>query len=349
MLSVYKQFVVNNSVPFKSLLLTYHLFLTSMQRRGRIVGFFLLFLIRFVFGNPVVAQHKRMTTEAYIQKYKKVAIQKMRDYKIPASITLAQGILESGSGNSRLARKANNHFGIKCHKDWHGKRFYMDDDVKRECFRKYKKAAESYRDHSLFLTRRGRYSFLFRYNITDYKKWAYGLKKAGYATNPKYPKLLIQIIHRYHLDQYDKEALEGKRHWNKRTKRTVPPVIADFPAVGNSPNGLYKVYKNNGKRLIIARKNDTYEKIADAFELHLRQLFRYNDVDKKHKIKEGEIIYLQKKRRKPKHKYKIHLVRSGETLQSISQLYGIRLSRIDKVNNLPKGIQVPVGTRLKLR
>jgi len=156
-----------------------------------------------------------MTTEEYIEKYKDVAIKKMKEYHIPASITLAQGILESGSGNSRLARKANNHFGIKCHKDWNGKKFYMDDDERHECFRKYHNPAESYRDHSLFLTQKGRYAFLFDYDITDYKSWAYGLKKAGYATNPKYPKLLIGIIERYNLSQYDTGGKKGKKRKDK--------------------------------------------------------------------------------------------------------------------------------------
>ena len=169
----------------------------------------------------LTANAQRMTTEEYIAQYKDVAIKKMREYKIPASITLAQGILESGSGNSRLARKANNHFGIKCHKEWHGKKFYMDDDEKHECFRKYPKAADSYRDHSKFLTQRGRYTFLFQYDITDYKKWAYGLKKAGYATNPKYPRLLIKIIEKYHLDQCDKEELGKPKKKRKKLRVKV--------------------------------------------------------------------------------------------------------------------------------
>ena len=160
-----------------------------------------IFLICFIPFKTVFAQD-RISTEEYIETYKDVAIKKMKTFNIPASITLAQGILESGSGNSRLAMKANNHFGIKCHKNWTGKTFTLDDDVKNECFRKYKDPADSYRDHSEFLTQRGRYSFLFEYKITEYKSWANGLKKAGYATNPKYPQLLIRIIERYDLSQY---------------------------------------------------------------------------------------------------------------------------------------------------
>jgi len=159
-------------------------------------------LILFLFSSILaVAQNK---TEAYIEKYSQMAVDEMNMYNIPASITLAQGILESGNGESRLAVDGKNHFGIKCHSNWNGKTIIEDDDEKGECFRKYSKVSESYRDHSLFLTERGRYSFLFEYNKTDYKKWAKGLKKAGYATNPKYPTLLIDLIEKYDLSRFDK-------------------------------------------------------------------------------------------------------------------------------------------------
>ena len=159
-------------------------------------------LILFLFSSILaVAQNK---TESYISKYSSAAIAEMEIYGIPASITLAQGILESGNGESRLAVDGKNHFGIKCHSNWNGKTIIEDDDEKGECFRKYSKVSESYRDHSLFLTERGRYSFLFEYNKTDYKKWAKGLKKAGYATNPKYPTLLIDLIEKYDLSRFDK-------------------------------------------------------------------------------------------------------------------------------------------------
>tara|TARA_B100000767_G_scaffold207784_1_gene194667 strand:+ start:816 stop:1688 length:873 start_codon:yes stop_codon:yes gene_type:complete len=143
-------------------------------------------------------------TENYISKYSSVAVTEMEMYGIPASITLAQGILESGNGESRLATEGKNHFGIKCHSNWNGETIIEDDDEKEECFRKYSKVADSFRDHSLFLTERGRYSFLFEYKKSEYKKWAKGLKKAGYATNPKYHSLLIDLIERYELYDYDK-------------------------------------------------------------------------------------------------------------------------------------------------
>lgn len=157
-----------------------------------------LFITSFFISTLIFAQagSKRISREEYINTYKDDAIEEMQRTGIPASITLAQGILESGDGNSALARYARNHFGIKCHSDWKGATFTMDDDAKDECFRKYKHALESYKDHSDFLTGRNRYAFLFELKLTDYKGWAHGLKKAGYATNPKYPKLLIDIIER---------------------------------------------------------------------------------------------------------------------------------------------------------
>ena len=309
----------------------------------------LLFTLMFL-SVAITAHAQRMTTEEYIAQYKDVAIKKMREYKIPASITLAQGILESGSGNSRLAHKAKNHFGIKCHKEWHGKKFYMDDDEKHECFRKYPKAADSYRDHSKFLTQRGRYTFLFQYDITDYKKWAYGLKKAGYATNPKYPQLLIKIIEKYHLDQYDKEAL-GKQKKKKKVKtheESAIPTVAAFKHVGNSPTGR-KIFINNKRKLILVRQGDTYQKIAAEFEIYTWQLYKYNEVSRKHKIVTGEIVYLEKKKARAGKKYKYHHIRQGESLHDVAQLYGMRLSKLLKMNNLPKGISVPVGTEVRVR
>ncbi len=275
----------------------------------------------------------------------------MKEYGIPASITLAQGILESGSGNSKLARIANNHFGIKCHKDWHGKTFYMDDDEEHECFRKYNKAEDSYRDHSLFLTQRGRYSFLFDYDIKDYKKWAHGLKKAGYATNPKYPQLLIRIIENYELAQYD-SGKAGKRKKKKENlvdlAEIAAPVTADLIKIDTTATGR-QLYTNNGKKLIIAREGDNYYDIAQEFGIYSWQLYTYNDVSKKHEVRSGELVYLEKKKRKADKKFKTHIVLEGESMQMISQIYGIKLKRLYSMNNLPEGIQVSAGTKLKVR
>ena len=166
-------------------------------------------LIVLIFSSFLaVAQNK---IEAYIEKYSQIAVDEMNMYNIPASITLAQGILESGNGESRLAIEGKNHFGIKCHSNWNGKTIIEDDDEKGECFRKYNRVSDSYRDHSLFLNERGRYAFLFEYNKTDYKKWAKGLRKAGYATNPKYSTLLIDLIEKYDLSRFDK-GIKSKKN-----------------------------------------------------------------------------------------------------------------------------------------
>lgn len=304
-------------------------------------------VILILSSNTLFAQ-TRITTEEYINTYKHIAIKKQKEYKIPASITLAQGILESGSGNSKLATKANNHFGIKCHKGWTGKTIRVDDDAKNECFRKYKKAEDSFRDHSLFLTQRGRYSFLFDYKTTDYKKWATGLKKAGYATNPKYPQLLIKIIEKYNLDQYDKN--QGK---NQKTKKVVVGTstsisTSSFKHVDTWSSGR-KIYKNNGKKLIIIKKGDTFYGLAEEFEVYYWQLRKYNDLKKDHILQIGEIIYLEKKKRKADRKHKFHTIGAGESMHSVSQMFGIKLDRLYKLNNLPKGIQVQKGTKLRLR
>lgn len=323
------------------------------------IAFFLLGFTLLLSGQ------NKISTEDYIEQFKDVAIQKMKEYRIPASITLAQGILESGSGNSRLARKANNHFGIKCHKGWEGKSFYMDDDEKHECFRKYKNASESYRDHSLFLTQRGRYSFLFDLEVTDYKAWAKGLKKAGYATNPKYPQLLIGIIERYDLAQYDKGVKVKKKKHRKAKEQVrvngkngitdsnniykpVTPILTHLEPVLTTETGRM-VFENNGVKFIRAELGDTYYDLADEFEIYSWQLYKYNETNKKNFLQTNDIVYLEKKKKKAEKKYKSHRVQYGESLKDISQLYGVRLSSIIKMNGLESDRNVAVGTVLKLR
>ncbi len=323
-----------------------------MTKRNKQAISFILIAVIIVLVDSLFAQ--KITTSQYINTYKDLAIKKHKKYGIPASITLAQGILESGSGNSKLARHANNHFGIKCHKGWSGKKYYIDDDTNHECFRKYKKAEDSYNDHSEFLTQRGRYSFLFEYSSTDYKKWAYGLKKAGYATNPKYPELLIKIIEKYNLDKYDKNYKKNERDVNaddrttKKTDNYTAITIANYKQIKSWSSGR-KMFKNNGIKLIIIEKGDTFNGLAEEFEIYQWQFKKYNDLEKDHVLKIGEIIYLEKKKRKADKKYPIHVVKPGETMHRISQLYCIKLTRLYKINNLPQGIQVEAGTKIQLR
>jgi len=313
-------------------------------------------LITFIFLSftlltfPATGQKgQNISLQEYIQTYQHIATQKMREYKIPASITLAQGILESGTGNSELARKANNHFGIKCHGTWHGKKFYKDDDRKHECFRKYNNAEESFHDHSLFLTQRGRYNGLFTLEITDYKGWAYGLKKAGYATNPRYPELLIRIIEENNLHYFDK-GIEPMASKHRNTTIEIPqnpyPSERTFKMLEEGPNER-KIYDNNGLMFIYARDGDTFEKIAEDFDLYSWQIYKYNDLDKHDKLKKGQILYLEKKRNKGNKSF--HIVKEGESMYYIAQIYGIKLSKLLKINNMESGMYPFIGQKIKLK
>ena len=289
----------------------------------------LIYLFIALFSIPAYAQES--TSENYIHKYHKLAIDEMHSYGIPASITLAQGILESGNGNSNLSRRSKNHFGIKCHKGWNGKKVYHDDDEENECFRKYKKVADSYRDHSEFLKNRDRYAFLFDYKMTDYKSWAKGLKKAGYATHPEYADKLINLIERYELTQYDKASKSGKRKVKKPKRR-------DRKEIFKSENGL---------KYVLAETDDTYDVIATEQSMWLWELLAFNDRQTDLKLYEGEIVYLETK--KTKAKMQFHTVKEGESLHSISQIYGVQLAKLRFKNRLKTGQKVEVGNKLFLR
>lgn len=277
-------------------------------------------LAGFMFINSSYAE-KLMTKEEYVEIWRNEAINQMKDFKIPASITIAQGIIESGSGNSILAKQGNNHFGIKCH-DWKGEKMYMDDDAKGECFRVYSKATDSYNDHSTFLTTKTRYSKLFTYDIIDYKSWAYGLKEAGYATNPKYPDMLIELIEKLNLNQLDHEVGPAER--------LTPSILADVNS--NSTSHSVQIHSNKVK-FIIAKKGDTFYKIAQEFDMGLWQLYRYNDFElRKDMLVEGDIIYLQPKRRKSKTDEKIYKITSETTLRKVSQEKAIKLESLLEYN-----------------
>ena len=319
-----------------------------MGKSQHFISFFLTIILLGMIIPNVYAQGSREATEAYIRRYKDIAIKDMKKYKIPASITLAQGILESGSGMSRIARKGNNHFGIKCHNDWHGKKILMTDDARHECFRKYDKPEDSYRDHSIFLTQRGRYSFLFHYPITDYVKWAYGLKRAGYATNPKYPQLLINIIRKYHLNRFDQPGHKKKKKTRRKSKVYSVPKPSSFVSVSRSQSGRM-VYLNNNCRLIRVQSGDTYKKIAGEFEINTGRFMRFNDSKEHQTLFPGDILYLEHKRNRAEKGYRFHVVKQGESLWGIAQLYGIKLSRLRLMNNLPQRVQSSAGVRLRVR
>ena len=315
---------------------------------------FFLIILMMTYINVLKSQEK-ISVEEYIMTYKESAMNKMSVYGIPASITLAQGILESGSGNSELARKANNHFGIKCHNDWTGKTFTMDDDAKDECFRKYKTPDESYRDHSIFLTTRDRYAGLFKLKVTDYKGWAHGLKKAGYATNPKYPQLLIKIIEENMLYEFDAgitpeylTSLESDPALmtNEMTEEIILTTPSDYKLVEVWETGR-KVYINNGVKFIFTDTGDSFSNIAADFEIYSWQLPKYNELEKDASLQEGRMLYIEKKKKKNSDKDS-HSVRSGESMHSISQLYGIQLKQLYKKNKMAEGTGVEVGKVIKL-
>lgn len=330
---------------------------------SRLIGFTVLanfMLCSFALSQP------QMTVEEYIDTYKETALEEMRKYRIPASITLAQGILESGNGNSDLARLANNHFGIKCHKEWTGKTFHKDDDAKDECFRAYKSAKESYYDHSLFLTSRDRYQFLFDLELSDYKAWANGLKQAGYATNPRYAEMLIRIIEENGLAELDKGADKSPsavsrpssdknrdyraKSSDSRHKKPVPLLNAKAPEVfgiaGKGGNDRI-IFTNNKTRFILAREGDDLFKIADEFGIYSWQVREYNEMDKKSEIRPGDKIYLGRKRSRAEFEY--HIIEEGETLKSISQDFGVRMKSLARMNRLEDVDKIMAGEILKLK
>ena len=288
---------------------------------------------------------KRVSRSEYISLWKDEAILQMRAHGIPASITLAQAILESGDGNSDLARKSNNHFGIKCH-DWKGKKVYHDDDKRHECFRKYDTAHQSFEDHSIFL-KRSRYAFLYDYKVTDYKAWAKGLKQAGYATNPKYPDLLIRLIEENNLTQYDKQALSKDYNPAKPNKPAPRPAKEGDAIVITIARGKNIFVSDNNIKYIVTESTTTPAKLAEEMDMGKWQISKYNDLDKSATIEEGTRIYIQPKRNKSK-KHSTHTVATGETLHTISQLYGVKEKKILKFSGLPKGHNVKPGEVLKL-
>jgi len=324
---------------------------------------FFLFTSLILFGQS----YTKADIAVYIQTYAEIAVEKMREHKIPSSITLAQGILESAAGKSELAQNANNHFGIKCGGKWNGKTYTKDDDKADECFRKYNSPKQSFDDHTEFL-QASRYAELFTLEITDYKAWAHGLKKAGYATHPQYAERLIRIIEEYELMRYDtvsnvkylaklpkKQPAETNKKLAKKPA-SIPLAKKKAEFVGNYrefpqvdyPYTTRPVFINNGVRFVVAKENDSYFAIATDVQLTIAELKRYNEtLFKKQEPYIGEIIYLEKKKRSAN--VPSHTVRHGETLHSIAQLYACKSKTICKLNKLTKQSTLTVGEVLMLR
>lgn len=298
----------------------------------------ILILLLILTGiNPelVKAQRKLSSYEAYISKYSDLAIEHQKKYKIPASITLSQGLLESGAGQSSLARQSNNHFGIKCHSDWRGGRVYHDDDLRGECFRKYDQVEDSYTDHSKFIAFRPRYSVLFDLDLKDYKGWAKGLQQCGYATDRAYANKLIKVIEDYELYRFDSHKGTRKQETPQQNK--------------NASAELMPIYKTHGLIYVIARANDSFESIAQNLGFKEKELRKYNEVPEEFPLQPGDIVYLEKKKKKADKPYYDHVVQIGESMHSISQHYGIRLKSLYKLNKKDMEYIPAEGDVLKLR
>jgi len=299
------------------------------------------------------------TADEYLRKYGDLAVREMKRTGIPASITLAQGMLESDYGRSTLARKGNNHFGIKCHSDWKGAKIYHDDNRKGECFRAYRTVEDSYIDHSDFLVNGSRYRELFKLKSTDYKGWAHGLRKAGYATNPNYATLLIRKIEDYGLQALDAGSSRAVMAAAKESAVTKPvndPVVNTLPeqAVAQAPVKVIslstgRIETINNVEYIIVQQNDTYESLAEKYMLLSWEISRYNDLPAGTPLQPGQLLYLQPKRNKAATGFTTHVVQEGDTMYSVSQKYAVRLSSLFKMNLMDEGTECSVGQRLRLR
>ncbi len=329
----------------------------SEQRMKPTVDMFKTLLLGSFLGLPVALlagdppNNKRFTPEEYITQWKAVAVRKMKEHGIPASITLAQGLLESGNGNSKLAREGNNHFGIKCTPDWTGGKTYHDDDAKGECFRKYKDATQSYEDHARFL-QRPRYAALFELKPTDYKGWAHGLKKAGYATDPSYAPKLISLIERYELHKLDQGVDVSYRPTAKPDPKPSPGRSGKRPAGGGETITIgggraVDVYEGRIK-YVRAKEGETLRAMARELEMTHGMLARWNDMDKEASLSAGQRIYTQPKRNASK-STAVHTAREGESLWSVSQEHGVKLARLAKYNGLPVDARLNAGQQVHLR
>lgn len=325
-----------------------------MQRTRIYTVFFLLLLTASCFGQKAEAVLK------YIDTYKELAIAEMQRTGVPASITLAQGIHESGAGNSELVLASNNHFGIKCKSNWTGESVKHDDDEKKECFRKYSLAEQSYKDHSDFLKNGKRYAFLFELAPTDYVGWANGLKQAGYATNPKYPQVLIKLIESYNLHDYTMIALgkplpasqnivqatEVKKVDDIGSQDVVYSSEKNEVAVAkeNYPEGEFKIHDT---KVVYAKKGTSFLAIAKEFEVDLAKIFEFNDLARTESVPADQLIYLQRKRKTGKDEF--HTVLPGETLQDIAQKQAIRLESLRELNWLKIDEKPAPGETLSLK
>lgn len=326
-----------------------------MRKKG-----FIFYMIAFLVVSLKSPAQQNETVLNYISTYKDLAIAEMKRTRVPAAITLAQGIHESGAGKSKLVTASNNHFGIKCKSNWTGESVRHDDDARGECFRKYPQAVDSYRDHSDFLMNGQRYAFLFSLDPADYSGWANGLRKAGYATNPKYPQVLIKLIEDYDLQQYTLSGLEsseqgtqtGKEPAPVHKKETIPaeapvpaaPATADPVPAAMYPEGMFTI---NESKVVFVKKGTPYLAIASQYGVDLSRLFEYNDMPRAEETGADQLIFLQPKRKNGATDF--HLVTEGESLHTIAQKEGIRLESLLEYNGMAKHNHPQPGIRLSLK
>ncbi len=333
----------------------------------------ILLLIFFSLAIQCSLSAQKMNRQQYVTKYKQWAIDEMKRTGIPASITLAQGILESDCGNSDLAVDANNHFGIKCHSDWTGETFYKDDDRQQECFRSYDSAYDSFKDHSDFISTKKRYAELFNLEHTDYNGWAYGLKKCGYATEPTYAERLIKIIEEENLSAYDQDSYvpsddeesvetvetlvadntttqdsetQSSTTTNNSTNRRSPTVKAEYNI---EPFTSHEVSYNNGTRYIEVQSGDTFESIASEFHMQEWELLKYNDLDHTADINSLHYLYLRPKRNRAHPDVSTYVVENGDTMWDIAHKFGIKLRRLLSKNGMTEGQEPEAGDIIILR
>ncbi|HMO62190.1 MAG TPA: LysM peptidoglycan-binding domain-containing protein [Ferruginibacter sp.] len=302
---------------------------------------------------PVIFAQERLTPEQYIDKYKDIAIREMKRMGVPAAIKLAQGLLETEFGNSPLVKKSNNHFGIKCKSSWSGGGVSHDDDAPGECFRTYTNAEDSYRDHSNYLRGNDRYAFLFELDPADYKAWARGLKKAGYATNPKYPEILIRNIEMYNLQQYSLAALNEVPKFEKNKYKDDKEEKFEYSATEPAAETLYTpvITENttaiNGAKCMYAKAGTSLLAIATHYNIQLSRLLDYNDLTNDGLLKKDQVIYLERKAKKGEQPY--YQVQPGETLHDVAQKAGVQLEALEEYNRFSKGVKLQPGAKILLQ
>jgi len=291
-----------------------------------------------------LSQNKNQAYLSYIQQYSQLAVKQQNEHRIPASIVLAQGLLESGAGLSEFARQSNNHFGIKCN-DWTGAKIYHDDDAKGECFRKYDQVIESYEDHATFLKTRPRYASLFNLEPTDYEGWAHGLKKAGYATDPTYDYKLISIIEIYNLHQYDLGNITVET-----VKNEVKKENENYGSIGTiKAASNHQLFRVNGVKFVISANGDTYASIADEFNVTEARIRNYNEVSATEMLSVGTRVFIESKKNKAPKDCDSHVVEAGESMYSIAQSYAIKIEKLYQMNKMAFSDGVLLGQTLKLR